>query len=96
MATYVLVHGATAGGWIWAPVPEMLRRQGHAAYTPTLTGLGERSHLLRPDIDLDTHITDIVNVFKFEDLTISFWSVTVTAAPLLPAWRKGCPSVSGG
>jgi pimeloyl-ACP methyl ester carboxylesterase len=68
MAAYVLVHGATAGGWIWSPVPEMLRRQGHTVYTPTLTGLGERSHLLRPDIDLDTHITDIVNVFKFEDL----------------------------
>jgi len=68
MATFVLVHGATAGGWIWPPVPELLRRQGHAVFSPTLTGLGERSHLLRPDIDLDTHITDIVNVFRFEDL----------------------------
>ncbi|MDI9569324.1 MAG: alpha/beta fold hydrolase [Pseudomonadota bacterium] len=68
MAAYVLVHGATAGGWIWPPVPELLRRQGHTVHAPTLTGLGERSHLLRPDIDLNTHITDIVNVFRFEDL----------------------------
>ncbi len=68
MAVYVLVHGATAGGWIWSPVPELLRRQGHTVYTPTLTGLGERAHLLQPDIDLETHINDIVGVFIYEDL----------------------------
>ncbi len=68
MAVYVLVHGATAGGWIWSPVPELLRRQGHTVYTPTLTGLGERAHLLQPDIDLETHIDDIVGVFVYEDL----------------------------
>ncbi|HON22836.1 MAG TPA: alpha/beta fold hydrolase, partial [Syntrophales bacterium] len=68
MAVYVLVHGATAGGWIWSPVPELLRRQGHTVYTPTLTGLGERAHLLQPDIDLETHIDDIVGVFIYEDL----------------------------
>jgi len=67
-ATYVLVHGATAGGWIWPPIPAMLRQAGHTVYTPTLTGLGERAHLISPDIGLNTHINDIVGVFTYEDL----------------------------
>ncbi|MEI7636496.1 MAG: alpha/beta fold hydrolase [Syntrophus sp. (in: bacteria)] len=66
--TYVLVHGATAGGWIWTPVPAMMRQAGYTVYTPTLTGLGERAHLLGPDIDLSTHIDDIVGVLIYEDL----------------------------
>lgn len=68
-ATYVLVHGGGHGGWCWQRVAKRLRAGGHEVYTPTLTGLGERSHLARPDTDLDTHITDVVNVMKFEDLT---------------------------
>jgi pimeloyl-ACP methyl ester carboxylesterase len=66
--TYVLVHGATAGGWIWPPIPAKLQQAGHTVYTPTLTGLGERAHLLSPDIGLNTHINDVVNVFTYEDL----------------------------
>src|SRR5271170_5119317 len=54
--TFVLVHGAWHGG-------------GHAVFTPTLTGLGERSHLLRAGIDLKTHIADVVNVMKWEGLS---------------------------
>jgi pimeloyl-ACP methyl ester carboxylesterase len=68
MATFVLVHGGGHGGWCYQRVARLLRDHGHDAYTPTLTGLGERSHLLDPDIDLDTHITDIVNVLTFEGL----------------------------
>jgi pimeloyl-ACP methyl ester carboxylesterase len=68
-ATYVLVHGGGHGGWCWQRVVPLLRAAGHEVYTPTLTGLGERSHLLRPDIDLDTHIADIVGVLRYEDLT---------------------------
>lgn len=68
MTTFVLVHGAWGGGWIWRGVADELRRRGHVVFTPTLTGVGERSHLLGPDIDLDTQITDIVNVMKWEDL----------------------------
>src|SRR6516165_6161272 len=68
MATYVLVHGGGHGGWCYQRVARRLRTNGHDVYTPTLTGLGERSHLLSPDIDLDTHITDVVNVLHFEDL----------------------------
>jgi pimeloyl-ACP methyl ester carboxylesterase len=67
-ATYVLVHGGGHGGWCWERVATPLRAHGHRVYTPTLTGLGERSHLLYPDIDLDTHITDVVNVLKWENL----------------------------
>jgi pimeloyl-ACP methyl ester carboxylesterase len=67
-ATYVLVHGGGHGGWCWERVATPLREQGHRVYTPTLTGLGERSHLLHPDIDLDTQITDVINTLKWEDL----------------------------
>jgi pimeloyl-ACP methyl ester carboxylesterase len=68
MATYVLVHGGGHGGWCYQKVARILRAQGHEVHCPTLTGLGERSHLLHPDIDLDTHITDVVNLLHYEDL----------------------------
>jgi len=68
MATYVLVHGAWHGGWCWQRVVPLLRATGHQVFTPTLTGLGERSHLASPAIDLNTHIQDIVNVLAYEDL----------------------------
>ena len=66
--TFVLVHGASAGGWCWRRVADRLEARGHKVYTPTLTGLGERSHLMSGQITLDAHITDIVSVFKWEDL----------------------------
>src|SRR4051794_3369473 len=66
--TFVLVHGAWHGGWCWRRVADRLEKQGHKVFTPTLTGLGERSHLMSPSIDLDTHINDVVNVVKWEDL----------------------------
>ncbi len=69
MATYVLVHGGGHGGWCWARLAPLLRAAGHEVHTPTLTGLGERSHLVRPGIDLDLHITDVVAVLEHEDLT---------------------------
>lgn len=69
MATFLLVHGAWLGGWCWKYVAPSLRSPDHDVYTPTLTGLGEREHLARPDIDLETHITDVVNVLEYEDLT---------------------------
>jgi pimeloyl-ACP methyl ester carboxylesterase len=68
MATYVLVHGAWHGGWCWKRVTPLLRAAGHEVYTPTLTGLGERSHLVTADIDLNTHVQDVVNVLEFEEL----------------------------
>ena len=66
--TYVVVHGATAGGWEWKSTGNFLEADGHTVYRVTLTGLGERMHLNSPEIDLETHIQDVVNVILFEDL----------------------------
>jgi pimeloyl-ACP methyl ester carboxylesterase len=68
MSTYVLVHGGGHGGWCYQAVARLLRSRGQEVYTPTLTGLGERQHLLSPAVDLDCHITDVVWVLEFEDL----------------------------
>lgn len=65
---FVLVHGAWSGGWYWSRVVPQLWQAGDTVYTPTCTGLGERSHLLRPDIDVQTFVQDIVNVLVWEDL----------------------------
>lgn len=69
MATYVLISGAWMGGWAWKHVARRLRAAGHHVYPVTLTGLGERQHLATPHTDLDTHITDVINVMDYEDLT---------------------------
>jgi pimeloyl-ACP methyl ester carboxylesterase len=69
MATYVLVGGAWIGGWVWQRVATALRVDGRAVYPATLTGLGERVHLARPEVDLETHIVDLINLIEFEDLT---------------------------
>jgi pimeloyl-ACP methyl ester carboxylesterase len=69
MTTFVCCHGAWGGGWSWKRVAAILRAQGHEVFTPTYTGQGERSHLLAPEIDLSTHITDIRNVIRYERLT---------------------------
>jgi pimeloyl-ACP methyl ester carboxylesterase len=66
--TFVLVHGAWHGGWCWRRVSDLLEAKGHKVFTPTLTGLADRSHLLSKDVILDTHITDIVNLFKWEEI----------------------------
>lgn len=68
MATFVLVHGAGHGGWCFGPLARLLRRAGHEVFTPTLTGLGERAHLLSPGITLDTHIDDVAATIACEDL----------------------------
>jgi pimeloyl-ACP methyl ester carboxylesterase len=68
MATFVLIHGAWAGGWQWQDIATSLQQNGHQVYTPTLTGLGERVHLASPEVDLHTHIWDVVNVLIYEDL----------------------------
>jgi pimeloyl-ACP methyl ester carboxylesterase len=67
--TFVLVHGAYHGGWCWRRVADILESHGHKVYAPSLTGNGDRSHLLSKDITLDTQITDIVNLMNWEDLT---------------------------
>jgi pimeloyl-ACP methyl ester carboxylesterase len=73
MATFVLIPGFWLGGWAWRDVAEPLRAAGHTVYPVTLTGLGERVHLGGPEVNLDTHITDVVNLLHYEDL----WEVAL-------------------
>jgi pimeloyl-ACP methyl ester carboxylesterase len=68
MATFVIVHGAWSGGHAWRWLRPLLRTAGHEVFTPTLTGLGERAHLAGAQVDLDTHIRDVLGVLEFEDL----------------------------
>ena len=69
MTNFVLVHGAWCGGWVWRDVADILRAAGHDVFTPTLSGMGDRSHLLTGDIDLQTHIQDIVSTIEYERLS---------------------------
>jgi len=68
MATFLVAHGAWSAGWAWKKMHPLLRARGHELHTPTHTGLGERAHLSSPDIDLETHIADILGVLQAEDL----------------------------
>ena len=69
MATFVIVHGGFGGGWEWTPVARLLRGLGHEVFTPTLSGMGEHSHLASSQhVGLSTHIQDVVGVIEFEDL----------------------------
>ncbi|HTW43714.1 MAG TPA: alpha/beta fold hydrolase [Solirubrobacteraceae bacterium] len=82
----VLVAGACLGGWAWREVASALRSQGHDVYPATLTGLGERVHLAAPGVDLETHVTDVVNLLDYEALADavlvghSYAGTVVTAA----------------
>lgn len=66
--TFILVHGTWLGGWSWQYVRRILQRAGHDVYAPSLSGCGDRAHMMNPDIGLDTHIQDIVNIIDFESL----------------------------
>ena len=66
--TYVLVHGAWHGGWCWRRVADRLKSEGHRVFSPTLTGLGERAHLLTREVSLETHIADVVGLLEAEEL----------------------------
>jgi pimeloyl-ACP methyl ester carboxylesterase len=68
VATYVLVHGGGHGGWCYQRVARILRAEGHEVYAPTLTGLGERAHLLDERVDLHRHVEDVVALLQYEDL----------------------------
>src|SRR5450755_4070332 len=66
--TFLVCHGAWGGGWSWKKMRPLMAGAGHRLVTPTYTGLGEREHLANPSIDLETHIQDILNVIRYEDL----------------------------
>jgi pimeloyl-ACP methyl ester carboxylesterase len=91
-ATIVIVHGAWVGGWRWRGVADLLRDRGHHVFTPTLTGLGERSHLTSASVNLSLHARDVANVIQFERLENvllvghSYGGMVVSvAAELVPA-----------
>src|SRR3974377_2296239 len=69
MATFVLVHGSCAGSVVWRQLAPRLRKAGHEVYAPTLTGIGARKHLLSREIDLATHIQDVIGVIDDADLS---------------------------
>jgi pimeloyl-ACP methyl ester carboxylesterase len=69
IATFVLVHGDWHGSWCWKRVRKSLQQRGHEVFTPTLTGLGERSHLLAQSVNLQTHTMDVLNLIQWEELT---------------------------
>ena len=66
--TFLVCHGAWSAGWAWKKMHPLMQAAGHRLVTPTYTGLGERVHLANPSIDLETHIEDMLNVIKYEDL----------------------------
>jgi pimeloyl-ACP methyl ester carboxylesterase len=68
MATFVVAHGAWSAAWAWKKVRPLLAAAGHAVFTPTYTGLGERAHLAHPAIDLETHVEDVLGLLEYEDL----------------------------
>jgi len=68
MAVFVVCHGAWSAGWAWKKMRPLMRAAGHDLYVPSYTGLGERAHLLNRDVNLDTHIDDVLGVLKYEDL----------------------------
>jgi pimeloyl-ACP methyl ester carboxylesterase len=67
-ATFLVCHGAWSAGWAWKKLHPLMAACGHRLVAPTYTGLGERVHLANPSIDLETHVQDILNVIRYEDL----------------------------
>jgi pimeloyl-ACP methyl ester carboxylesterase len=68
MTTYVLIPGYWLGAWAWRPVTDALRAQGHQVHPLSLTGMAERAHLATREVGLDTHVTDVLNLLRYEDL----------------------------
>jgi pimeloyl-ACP methyl ester carboxylesterase len=68
IATFVIVHGGWGGGWEWDDVAQLLREQDHQVFTPTLAGMGDRADESAPEVGLETHVNDVVEVLEREDL----------------------------
>ncbi|MGK8509780.1 alpha/beta fold hydrolase [Nocardia asiatica] len=91
MSTYLLIHGAFHGGWVWQRVAPLLEDAGHRVLAPSLVGLGDRADLLTADVGLDTHVEDLIDLITAEDLTgivlagHSYGGIVITAlADALP------------
>jgi pimeloyl-ACP methyl ester carboxylesterase len=68
MSTFLIAHGSWSAGWVWKKMRPLMAEAGHTIWTPTYTGIGERAHLAHKDIDLDTHIEDVLHFLFYEDL----------------------------
>ena len=93
MATFVLIPGACGGAWAWDRIVPALRTAGHTAMPLTLTGLGDRVHMARPHVDLETHITDVVNTIHYAGLTKVILVGHSYGGMLLPAVAERCTDV---
>lgn len=91
MADFILVHGMWHGGWCWKKVASLLRTARHEVHAVTLTGVGERAHLHYPDIDMNTHIQDVVGVMEYEDLRDAILVGHSLAGFMIPAVAERVP-----
>lgn len=92
MTTYVLVPGFWLGGWAWRSVADKLRAGGHEVHAVTLTGMGDRVHLARPEIDLDVHVNDVLNLLRYEDLNdVVLVGHSYAGAVVIPAVADRAP-----
>jgi pimeloyl-ACP methyl ester carboxylesterase len=92
MTTYVLVPGFWLGGWAWRSVADRLRAHGHEVHAVTLTGMGDRMHLARPEIDLDVHVNDVLNLLRYEDLNdVVLVGHSYAGAVVIPAVADRAP-----
>jgi pimeloyl-ACP methyl ester carboxylesterase len=98
MATFVLVHGAMHGGWCWRDVRQPLRASGHTVFTPTLTGQGDRRHLLTREVGVSTHVDDLTSLLWYEDLRdvhlVLHSYAGVLAGPVAEAARERLASMT--
>jgi pimeloyl-ACP methyl ester carboxylesterase len=102
VACFVLVHGAFYGGWCWQRVAQRLRAAGHQVHTPTLTGCGDRFHLLTREVGVETHVRDLVATLEHEDVADavlvghSYGGTVITlAASRVPARVKQLVFIDG-
>src|SRR5260370_38782712 len=86
MTTFVLLHGAYQGGWIWQPTAARLRAAGHLVYAPSLDGCAERRHQLRPGITVEPHAVDIAELLFYEDLSAAYPPTTIPRR--MRPWRS--------
>ena len=91
MATFVLLHGAYQGGWIWKPVRERLAAAGHTVFAPTLDGCAERADALRPGIDTEAHGAEIAKLLEFEDLNDVVLVATSSGGMVMAAAAERVP-----
>jgi pimeloyl-ACP methyl ester carboxylesterase len=95
MATYVLIHGSWQGGWIWKPVAERLRAQGHTVYHPSMDGCAERQGSQRPGMTLDTFGREVADLLSYEDLKDVILVGTSRGGAVVPAAAERAPDRIG-